>query len=419
MLCLEPKQKEGGPGTAFGAGFGPCHLDWRAGRDESGGHVSQNSMPPQDTSPKTPQRTPLAAEHERLGARMVDFAGWWMPVQYRGLKEEHLSVRSGVGLFDVSHMGEIRVSGPKALESLQWMTTNDVAKLQAGEAHYSLFPNENGGIVDDLFVYCVKPGEDYLLCVNASNVEKDFAYVQKYNRGAVVKNESAQWGQIAVQGPKALTLLDRLFPTAAAMKTNTHREFPFAGTTVRLARTGYTGEAGAEIFVPAAKTVELWNTLLEKGRDLGVEPIGLGARDTLRTEMKYSLYGHEIDDTTNPYEAGLGWVTKPLAKDFVGKSAIVAAKEKGLTRKLIGFELTERGIPRQGYALKSPAGETIGVCTSGTMSPSTGASIGIGYVTVPFAADGTEIAVDVRGKAVKAKVRPTPFVESGLVKMKA
>lgn len=363
-----------------------------------------------------PQRTPLAAVHERLGARMVDFAGWWMPVQYRGLKEEHLSVRSGVGLFDVSHMGEFRVSGPKSLETLQWITTNDVSKLASGQAHYSLFPNEAGGIVDDLIVYCVKPGEEYLLCVNAANIEKDFAFVQKNNRGAVLKNESSQWGQIAVQGPKALALLDRLFPKGpvgapSSMKAFTFADFDWSGTKVIVARTGYTGEDGAEVFVSAGKTVELWNLLLDKGKDLGVEPIGLGARDTLRTEMKYTLYGHEIDDTTNPYEAGLGWVTKPLAKDFLGKAPIVAVKEKGLKRKLIGFELVDRGIPRQGYVLKSPAGEVIGVCTSGTMSPLTGASIGIGYVTVPFSADGAEIAVDIRGKLVKAKVRPTPFID--------
>lgn len=374
----------------------------------------------ENSTTTAPKRTPLAQVHESLGARMVDFAGWWMPVQYRGLKEEHLSVRSGVGLFDVSHMGEFRVSGPKSLETLQWITTNDVAKLAAGEAHYSLFPNEAGGIVDDLIVYCVKPSEEYLLCVNAANIEKDFAFVQKNNRGAVLKNESGDWGQIAVQGPKAVALLDRLFLKEAsvngsaapsAMKSFTHAEFKWNGTIVLVARTGYTGEDGAEVFVPAGKTVELWNELLEKGKDLGVEPIGLGARDTLRTEMKYSLYGHEIDDASNPYEAGLGWVTKPLAKDFLGKAPIVAVKEKGLKRKLIGFEMVDRGIPRQGYPLKSPAGEVIGVCTSGTMSPLTGASIGIGYVTVPFAADGTEVAVEIRGKSVKAKVRPTPFID--------
>ncbi|MDX9731809.1 MAG: glycine cleavage system aminomethyltransferase GcvT [Bdellovibrionales bacterium] len=366
-----------------------------------------------------PKRTPLVHEHERAGARMVEFAGWWMPVQYRGLKEEHLSVRSGVGLFDVSHMGEFRVSGPKAVESLQWMTTNDVSKLKAGEAQYSLFPNETGGLVDDLIVYCMRPDEEYLLCVNAANIEKDFAYVQKHNRGAVITNESADWGQIAVQGPRALTLLDRLFPASegvnavavGAMKPFTHQEYAWNGTKVLVARTGYTGEDGAEVFVPKAHTAALWNELLEKGKDLGVEPIGLGARDTLRLEMKYSLYGHEIDETTNPYEAGLGWVTKPLAKEFVGRDAIVAVKEQGVKRKLIGFELVDRGIPRQGYELQSPAGEVIGICTSGTMSPSTGASIGIGYVTTPFAADGSEIMVMIRGKATKAKVCPTPFVK--------
>lgn len=366
-----------------------------------------------------PQKTPLAQEHERLGARMVDFAGWWMPVQYRGLKEEHQSVRSGVGLFDVSHMGEFRVRGPKSLETLQWITTNDVSKLQAGEAHYSLFPNENGGIVDDLIVYCVKPGEEYLLCVNAANIEKDFAFVQKNNRGAELKNESAEWGQIAVQGPKALTLLDRIFAAGdvqpSKMKPFTHREFEgtkaLSGARVIVARTGYTGEDGAEVFVPKDATVALWNELLTVGKDLGVEPIGLGARDTLRTEMKYSLYGHEIDDTTNPYEAGLGWVTKPMAKDFLGKAKIVAVKEQGLKRKLVGFEMLDRGIPRQGYVLKSVNAEPIGVCTSGTMSPSTGACIGIGYVTVANSTEGTEIAVDIRGKLVRAKVCPTPFIK--------
>jgi aminomethyltransferase len=317
-------------------------------------------------------------------------------------------------------MGEFRVQGPKSLETLQWITTNDVSKLKAGEAHYSLFPNPQGGLVDDLIVYCVKPGEEYLLCVNAANIEKDYAFVTSNNRGAEISNESSGWGQIAVQGPKALALLDRVFATGdvkpSAMKAFTHRAFAWNRTSVIVARTGYTGEEGAEVFVPASAVVNLWRELLEKGKDLGAEPIGLGARDTLRTEMKYSLYGHEIDDTTNPYEAGLGWVIKPEAKDFIGRAAIVAVKEKGLSRKLIGFELTERGIPRQGYTLLSPAGGKIGVCTSGTMSPSTGASIGIGYVNTEFAANGTEIAVDIRGKAVKAKVRPTPFVSTSLTK---
>lgn len=389
--------------------------------------ASQN--PEKNPEKNLPQKTPLAEEHERLGARMVDFAGWWMPVQYRGLKEEHLSVRSGVGLFDVSHMGEFRVRGPKSLETLQWITTNDVSKLQAGEAHYSLFPNEKGGIVDDLIVYCVKPGDEYLLCVNAANIEKDFAFVVKNNRGAELKNESSEWGQIAVQGPKALQLLDRLFAGSAVatdlsgakdlapskMKPFTHAEFngPKTLSNVKMivARTGYTGEDGAEVFVPRDATVALWRELLSQGKDLGVEPIGLGARDTLRTEMKYSLYGHEIDDTTNPYEAGLGWVTKPMAKDFLGKAMIVQKKEQGLERKLIGFEMVDRGIPRQGYVLKSPEGAVIGICTSGTMSPSTGACIGIGYVQSQFSGDGSALGVDIRGKLASAKVRPTPFIK--------
>lgn len=376
--------------------------------------------------------TPLAKEHELRGARMVDYAGWWMPVQYRGLKEEHLSCRSGIGLFDVSHMGEIRVSGKASLETVQWLTTNDASKLAAGEAQYSLFPNENGGIVDDLIVYCLKPGEDYLLCVNAANVEKDFDFVVKHNRGADIRNESARWGQIAIQGPKALKLLDQVFIESSPasekayvkpseMKPFQHQMFLWksgsgergAGCEVILARTGYTGELGAEVFVPAEAAVALWKEFLEKGAEFGAEPIGLGARDTLRTEMKYSLYGHEIDDTTNPYEAGLGWVIKPQAKDFVGKEKI-AADKLAAQQKLVGFELTERGIPRQGYALLSPKGERIGQCTSGTLSPSLGVSIGIGFVKADYATPDSVIAVDIRGKAVKAIVRPTPFVETSL-----
>lgn len=360
-----------------------------------------------------PKRTPLAPEHEALGARMVDFAGWWMPVQYVGLKEEHLACRSAVGLFDVSHMGEIRVTGPDSLASLQWLTTNDVSKLTAGQAQYSLLPNAQGGLVDDLYVYCIRPGEEYLLCVNAANVDKDFAHILKNARGGKWANESADWGQIAVQGPKAPALLERLFPGFGEMSKNTHREFSFAGGQVRVATSGYTGEDGAEVFVPAAQTVALWRELLRVGQDLGVAPIGLGARDTLRTEMKFSLYGHEIDDSSNPYEAGLGWVVKPAAKDFLGREPMVSAKEMGLKRKLIGLELLERGIPRQGYKVMAMDGREIGVCTSGTMSPSTGASIAIAYVATEFAPDGTEIAVDIRGKAVRAKVRPTPFVVPG------
>ena len=355
--------------------------------------------------------TPLKEEHEKLGARMVDFAGWLMPVQYEGLMEEHKNVRENCGLFDVSHMGEIRVKGSKSLETLQWLTTNDVSKLQQGDAQYSLYPNENGGIVDDLFIYCIDPNKEYLLCVNASNADKDFEFMQKNNKGAEITNESAKWGQIAVQGPKAMGLIRDCFgPGAVELQRNQFREFSYNKSRVLVARTGYTGEDGVEIFVPTEVTAKLWQELFARGRPYGAKPIGLGARDTLRTEMKYSLYGHEIDDTTNPFEAGLGWVVKPEAKDFLGKVPMMAVKERGLTKKLVGFELIDKGIPRQGYGLFSFDNEAIGTVTSGTMSPSSGASIGIGYVDMRFAAEGTEFAVDIRGRKTRAKVVKTPFV---------
>ncbi len=347
--------------------------------------------------------TPLKSEHEALGAKMVDFAGWFMPIQYEGLTPEHVAVRTGVGIFDVSHMGEIMVSGPNALATLQWTTTNDVAKLKKGEAHYSLFPNENGGIVDDLIIYCLEPNNKYLLCVNASNSDKDFAFLQKNNKGAVLENQSNKWGQLAVQGPKALkTVKDVLGEDFSAVSYFTFKE----SHGCYVARTGYTGEDGVEIFVPWDKTVELWRKFI----NAGAKPIGLAARDTLRTEMKYSLYGHEIDDETNPYEAGLGWVVKPQAKDFIGKAKILAQKEKGLKRKLIGFKLLERGIPRQGYGLFSFDSREIGRVTSGTMSPTLNEFIGIGYVDSEFSAEGAEINVDIRGRKIKAKVVKTPFV---------
>lgn len=356
-------------------------------------------------------KTPLVAEHEKLKARMVDFAGWYMPVQYVGLKEEHLNVRQNVGLFDVSHMGEVRVKGPQALATLDWLTTNDVAKLNDGEAQYSLLPNDQGGLVDDIIVYCLKKNEDYLVCVNASNADKDFAWMLKNNKGADITNESSQWGQIAIQGPKALELCDRVFDIKVSeMKPFTLRSGKFENYKIMIATTGYTGEKGCEVFVQSEGTAKLWQTLLAKGEDLGVMAIGLGARDTLRTEMKYSLYGHEIDDTTNPYEAGLGWVIKPALKDFMNKAQIVGVKEKGLTRSLVGFKMLEKGIPRQGYTLFGFDNKEIGKVTSGTHSPSLDEPIGIGFVEKAYAAEGTEILVDIRGRKVKAKVCKTPFL---------
>ncbi len=357
------------------------------------------------------KKTPLADEHVKLGAKMVEFAGWWMPIQYAGLREEHNCVRTQVGLFDVSHMGEIRVKGPNALATLEWLTTNDVAKLNNNEAQYSLLPNDQGGLVDDIIVYCLEKNQDYLVCVNAANKDKDFAWMQKHNKGADMTDESAMWGQIAVQGPKALALLDKVFRTPISqMKPFTLLRTTFAGANAIVATTGYTGEKGAEVFIEAPATAHLWQTLLTEGAEFGVQAIGLGARDTLRTEMKYSLYGHEIDDTTNPYEAGLGWVVKPAKKDFMNKAQIVSVKEQGLKRSLIGFQMLEKGIPRQGYALFSADGQEMGVVTSGTHSPTLDAPIGIGFVATPYVAEGTEFFVDIRGRKVKAKVCKTPFV---------
>lgn len=355
--------------------------------------------------------TPLKDEHVRLGAKMVDFAGWYMPVEYKGLRHEHQVVREKVGLFDVSHMGEVRIRGPKALATVEWLTTNDVAKLQAGQAQYTLLPNDQGGVVDDLIVYCVQPGTEYLLCVNASNTDKDFAWMVQNNRGAEIVNESSQWGQIAVQGPNAMTLVQRVIG-GAMPGTFEFRPLKFSDGQVLVARTGYTGEDGVEIFVPAAKTADLWRQLLEQGQDLGVEPIGLGARDTLRTEMKYPLYGHELDDTTNPYAAGLGWVVKPNRKDFIGRSVILSGREKGLKHKLVGFKMRERGIPRQGYKLFSEDGREVGWVTSGTLSPTLNDNIGIGYLETELSLEGTMLAVDIRGRKVQAQVVKTPFVET-------
>lgn len=360
------------------------------------------------------RETPLASLHKNLGGKMVPFAGWLMPVQYRGLKEEHLNVRSQVGLFDVSHMGEIRVKGPKALATCQWLTSNDVAKLESGQAQYSLFVNEQGGVVDDLIVYCLEKNQDYLLCVNAANTDKDWAFVQKHNQGAEIENESLMWGQVAVQGPKALELLDVVFGEKISdVKSFTLKRIPWQGQELIVARTGYTGEDGGEIFVPWALTAPLWEAFLEKGKAFGAEPIGLGARDTLRTEMKYPLYGHELNDELNPYSAGLGWVIKPDAKDFVGKDKLLEGKSKALEQKLVGFMMKDRGIARAGYPVVSEGGEAMGVVTSGTPSPSLAENIGIAYVPKAFSKEGSEIFVEIRGRKVQAQVVKTPFISKG------
>lgn len=355
--------------------------------------------------------TPLQHEHIALGAKMVDFAGWYMPVQYIGLREEHVACRKGVGLFDVSHMGEIRIKGPNSLATVEWLTSNYAGKLNNGQAQYSLLTNDQGGLVDDVIVYCLEKGQDYLVCVNASNTDKDFAWMVAHNRGAEIVNESSQWGQIAVQGPNAMRLAARICgDEVLEIPSFEFRKMKFKGTEVIVARTGYTGEPGVEIFVPAAMSADLWKELLAKGSDLGVQAIGLGARDTLRTEMKYPLYGHEIDEVTNPYAAGLGWAIKPEQKDFIGRAKIVAGKEAGLKHKLIGFKMIDKGIPRQGYKLHSIDGREIGYVTSGTVSPSLNENIGVGYIEKEYAAEGKQFNVDIRGRMVKAEVVPTPFV---------
>lgn len=359
----------------------------------------------------TPRQTPLTQEHEKLGAKMVEFAGWRMPVEYQGLRQEHVNTRQNVGLFDVSHMGEVRVLGPKSLETLQWLTSNDVSRLTAGHAQYNLLTNEGGGIVDDIIVYCIKPAADYLVCVNASNTDKDFSWMVSHNRGAEIRNESSNWGQIAVQGPKAIALLEKIFGSSVSELGFFHfAEFSYASGKVFVARTGYTGEDGAEVFVPSALTAKLWQDLLKHGQEFSVQPVGLGARDTLRTEACLPLYGHEIDDTTNPYAAGLGWVVKPQVKDFLGRGPILQQKELGLKKKLVCFRMIEKGIPRAHYSLFSFDNKEIGTVTSGTVSPTLNENIGIGYVDVAFSEIGKELAVDIRGRKVKAVVVAAPFV---------
>lgn len=355
------------------------------------------------------KRTPLYQAHVQAGAKMIAFAGWEMPVQYEGIRAEHMQVRERVGIFDVSHMGEIRFTGPNALKSLEWMSTNHVGKLKKGQAQYSLIPNAQGGVVDDIIIYCVEPNQDYLVCVNASNIDKDHQYFVKNNQGAEIKNESNDWGQIAVQGPEALDVLSKLVSDKIKSIPSFEFEFiPFEGVQLMVARTGYTGESGAEIFVPANKTEKLWKLLMSDSR---VKPIGLGARDTLRLEMKYPLYGHELNDTTNPFEAGLGWVVKPQNKDFIGSQLIMGVKEKGIAKKLVGLEVIGRGIPREGYKVFSFDNKELGEVTSGTMSPSLNKAVGIAYVQKKYAELGTEVKVQIHNKLVDAKVVETPFVK--------
>ena len=354
-------------------------------------------------------RTPLYEEHVRLNARIVDFAGWDMPVQYKGVIAEHRAVRSSAGIFDVSHMGEIEITGTDALPCVQHLTTNDASKLTDGAAQYSLLCNKNGGIVDDLIVYRISHNH-YMLVVNASNTSKDFEWCKSNTTGDVkINNSSDKFALIAFQGPKSIDILETICRSNIKGLPSYH--FTIADILevkeCIIAKTGYTGEEGVEIFTKPEDAAAVWRALLDAGRDLGVMPAGLGARDTLRTEMKYSLYGHEIDDSTNPVEAGLMWVVKMKKDDFIGKDAIAKVKETGHKKELVGFRMIERGIPRPGYKILNPKG----IVTSGTMSPSLNVAIGIGYIPVNSFSINDHISIDIRGKSRKAKIVKAPFYQ--------
>lgn len=357
------------------------------------------------------KKVPLNDLHEKLGAKMVPFAGYNMPVRYSSDIEEHMTVRQGVGVFDVSHMGEFKIEGPQALDLIQRVTSNDASKLLDGQAQYSCLPNEQGGIVDDLIVYKIKDN-DYLVVVNASNIEKDWNWISKFNtKGAIMKNISDDLCLFAVQGPKAVAVLQKLTNTnLSAIKYYHFAIGEFAGVPdVIMSNTGYTGAGGFEIYVNKKFAEKIWAAIFESGKDENIKPIGLGARDTLRLEMGFCLYGNDIDDTTSPLEGGLGWITK-FTKDFTNSSRLRLQKENGVSKKLVGFKMIDKGIPRHDYVIKDAAGNAIGKVTSGTMSPVLSVGIGLGYVATAHAAVGSEIFIDVRGKNLKAQVSKFPLV---------
>ena len=356
------------------------------------------------------KNTALSQLHESLGAKMVPFAGFNMPVQYEGVTVEHETVRNGVGVFDVSHMGEFLLTGPDALDLIQRVTTNDAATLTIGRAQYSCLPNGKGGIVDDLIVYRMKE-EQYLLVVNASNIEKDWNWIASHNtKNVEMKNLSDGYSLLAIQGPKAVEAMQALTSVDLAAIKYYHFEVgPFAGIEhVIISATGYTGSGGFEIYCKNEEVRQVWDKVFEAGAAFGIKPIGLAARDTLRLEMGFCLYGNDIDDTTSPIEAGLSWITK-FTKDFTDAAVLKAQKENGVSRKLVGFEMIDRGIPRHDYLIVDAAGNEIGKVTSGTQGPSVKKAIGMGYVATEFAAVDSEIYISIRDKGVKAKVVKMPF----------
>lgn len=360
------------------------------------------------------KETPFTQKHISLGAKMAEFAGYNMPISYSGINDEHAAVRNSVGVFDVSHMGEFILKGENALDLIQRVTSNDAAKLTAGKAQYSCFPNNDGGIVDDLIVYCLEENKAYMLVVNASNIEKDWNWLQQHNNKEVeMHNISDKTALLAIQGPNATKIMQTLTDEDVMnLKYYTFTKGTFAGVeNVLISATGYTGAGGVEIYFENKENDadKIWNAIFEAGKKADIKPIGLGARDTLRLEMGYCLYGNDIDDTTSPLEAGLGWITK-FSKDFTNRSYFEKQKAEGLKKKLVGFELLEKGIARHGYDIKTFEGAIIGRVTSGTQSPSLGKAIGMGYVDSDFAAPDTIIYVSIRNTLTKAKVVKMPFV---------
>jgi aminomethyltransferase len=363
------------------------------------------------------KRTPLYEAHKKLGARIVDFAGWEMPVLYSGIIEEHRAVRSSVGIFDVSHMGEIEITGREAVKLLQFLTVNDITRLHDNECQYSMMCYPDGGIVDDILVYRLT-GERFMLCVNASNADKDYQWILKslhagraegMFRNVEVKNVSDIISQISIQGKNSEPLLQKI--TGGDLSVIKHNHFVLTsvdGVNTLVSRTGYTGEDGFEIYLKNENVERVWNRLLEIGKEYDIKPVGLGARDTLRLEMKYPLYGNDISEKTTPLEAGLGWVTKFDKGNFMGRDSLLKQKEGGLKRKLVGFEMTDKGIPRSHYSIFKGA-EQVGEVTSGTMSPSLNKAIGVGYVKTEISDIGNEIEIDIRGNKQKAKIVETPF----------
>ena len=359
------------------------------------------------------KNTPFTEKHISLGAKMAEFAGYNMPISYTGINDEHQAVRTNAGIFDVSHMGEFILKGEKALDLIQRVTTNDASKLTAGKAQYSALTNSTGGIVDDLIVYCIEENKVYMLVVNASNIEKDWNWISKHNtQKAEMHNISDKTCLLAIQGPNATKILQPLTEMDILnLKYYTFVKGKFAGVdNVLMSATGYTGAGGIEIYFEDKDGAadKIWTAIFEIGLPQGLKPIGLGARDTLRLEMGYCLYGNDIDDTTSPLEAGLGWITK-FTKDFTAREIIETQKRDGVERKLVGFEMVEKGIPRHDYEIKDFTGITIGKVTSGTQSPSLGKAIGLGYVSTVFANIDTKIFIKVRDKLLHAKVVKLPF----------